>query len=394
MNNHKCVALLTVATFLSGTVFFTSRADAADGAAESTPPAQPKAGPGGASYPFGGKKVQTYGEGGLQYWLFEPVNPTPKSCPVIVFNHGWSVMEPGPYEGWIEHLVRRGNIVIYPRYQNGLFSKPNAFVDNAAAAVKDALSKLASEPGHVRPQTDKVAVVGHSAGGQVAAGLATVAQAKGLPQMKAVMCVEPGKSWGSTHMVIPLYDMSKMPASTLLLTVFGEQDFVAKDIDARRIYNESKNVPKANKNCVELMTDEHGSPPLMATHFCPVAPAPSRGSGADNLRRLQIQANGGVANAAGSGVGHTIRREFFQRHLLELRKTQPGAFAEDSEDAAPAPNALNALDYYGLWKLFDGLTDAAFFGKNRQYALGNTPEMRFMGKWSDGVPVKELKVVQ
>ena len=36
--------------------------------------------------------------------------------------------------------------------------------------------------------------------------------------------------------------------------------------------------------------------------------------------------------------------------------------------------------------------DAAFNGKNREYALGNTPQQRFMGLWSDGVPVKELKV--
>ena len=41
---------------------------------------------------------------------------------------------------------------------------------------------------------------------------------------------------------------------------------------------------------------------------------------------------------------------------------------------------------------FDGLIDAAFAGKNREYALGNTPQQRFMGVWSDGVPVKELKV--
>ena len=53
---------------------------------------------------------------------------------------------------------------------------------------------------------------------------------------------------------------------------------------------------------------------------------------------------------------------------------------------------INALDFYGTWKLFDGLCDAAFYGKNREYALGNTPQQRFMGVWSDGVPVKELKV--
>jgi hypothetical protein len=31
-------------------------------------------------------------------------------------------------------------------------------------------------------------------------------------------------------------------------------------------------------------------------------------------------------------------------------------------------------------------------GTNREYALGNTPPQRFMGKWSDGTPVKELQV--
>ena len=53
---------------------------------------------------------------------------------------------------------------------------------------------------------------------------------------------------------------------------------------------------------------------------------------------------------------------------------------------------LDALDYYGFWKLFDGLSDAAFFGTHREFALGNTPEQRYMGKWSDGTPVKELQV--
>jgi len=48
------------------------------------------------------------------------------------------------------------------------------------------------------------------------------------------------------------------------------------------------------------------------------------------------------------------------------------------------------LDYYALWKLFDGLCDEAFYSTNREFALGNTPQQRFMGKWSDGVAVKEL----
>ena len=55
---------------------------------------------------------------------------------------------------------------------------------------------------------------------------------------------------------------------------------------------------------------------------------------------------------------------------------------------------VNALDYFGHWKPFDALCDAAFYGRNRDVALGNTPAQRFMGRWSDGVPVKELVVTE
>jgi hypothetical protein len=34
----------------------------------------------------------------------------------------------------------------------------------------------------------------------------------------------------------------------------------------------------------------------------------------------------------------------------------------------------------------------AFAGEWCEYALGNTPEQRFMGVWSDGVPVMEAVV--
>lgn len=55
-------------------------------------------------------------------------------------------------------------------------------------------------------------------------------------------------------------------------------------------------------------------------------------------------------------------------------------------------NTVDAMDYYSTWKLFDALTDYAFNGINGEYCLGNTPEQRFMGLWSDGTHVKELIV--
>jgi hypothetical protein len=77
---------------------------------------------------------------------------------------------------------------------------------------------------------------------------------------------------------------------------------------------------------------------------------------------------------------------------LTVRRSRGGSGSTGTADGSPQIPAINALDYYGVWKLFDGLCDAAFFGKNREYALGDTSQQRFMGKWSDGVPVKELVI--
>lgn len=63
-----------------------------------------------------------------------------------------------------------------------------------------------------------------------------------------------------------------------------------------------------------------------------------------------------------------------------------------TSDAGLQNYPTDTFDYYCLWKLFEALTDAAFYGKNWEYALDNTPQQRYMGKWSNGVPVKELIV--
>jgi len=53
---------------------------------------------------------------------------------------------------------------------------------------------------------------------------------------------------------------------------------------------------------------------------------------------------------------------------------------------------VDATDWFGIWKLSDALLACVFKGDWCEYALGNTPEQRFMGLWSDGVPVTELVI--
>jgi hypothetical protein len=69
----------------------------------------------------------------------------------------------------------------------------------------------------------------------------------------------------------------------------------------------------------------------------------------------------------------------------------PLAWATKSQ-LEPLTAKVDALDYYAYWKLFDALTDAAFYGRNRDYALGGGRNQTHMGRWSDGKPVEPLQV--
>jgi pimeloyl-ACP methyl ester carboxylesterase len=324
-----------------------------------TPPTQPETGPGGKQSPHASVTKNRYGKGGQEYWIFEPDSPKPRSAPVILFLHGWGGMNPLYYGAWLDHLVKRGNIVIYPRYQQNLLTAISDFTPNTMHAIKDAIDRLKTEPGHVTPDLSRFATVGHSLGGVLAANVAALASESGLPRVSAVMSVEPGITEAPIN--VPLADLKKLPPETLLLAVAGDQDTLVRDYDAKRIYYESTRVSAANKDFITLVSDAHGRPALQASHRAPTA----HDKAYDN----------------GEGVGGG-----------PSENAKVGDGPQNSRRSRLDTMMVNALDFYGTWKLFDGLCDAAFYNKNREYALGNTAQQRFMGVWSDGVPVKELKV--
>jgi acetyl esterase/lipase len=296
--------------------------------------------------------VHRHGTNESEYWIIEPATPTPKTAPVIIFCHGWGAFSPNPYGQWITHLVRRGNIVIYPRYQAILFAPMKDFTPNSIAAVKAAFSEL-QKPGHVRPELDHVAIVGHSMGGAIAPNIAAVAEAENLPIPRAICCVEPANhpNW-AIGIQMRAADFSKIRATTLVQVIVGDGDHIASDDTAKFIYSRLGQIPPDNKDYITLISDEHGYPPLLANHRVP--------------------------------IGTTI---------LDSDAAQYEAPPHNRPRQGLSGNGSDALNYYGIWKLFDGLTDAAFYAKNRDYALGSTARQRFMGVWSDGAPVREPKIL-
>src|SRR4051812_49387806 len=161
------------------------------------------------AYPHQTVIRQEFGFGAKSYWLFEPADPRPDIAPVVVFHHGWLAVNPGAYGAWIDHLVRNGNIVIYPRYQSDVATRPVDFLANALSAVRDAFDVLETSPKHIRPDRSRFALIGHSAGGNLSAQMAAVDVENRLPVPRAVVALMPGE-------VKPLREpsLAKIPPTT------------------------------------------------------------------------------------------------------------------------------------------------------------------------------------
>jgi pimeloyl-ACP methyl ester carboxylesterase len=211
--------------------------------------------------PHRGVRRFEIGQGPRSYWLFEPDQPRPERAPVVVFLHGWFAVNPGFYGAWIDHLVRDGRIVIFPRYQNDVGTMPQDFLPNALAAVHDAMGVLHVGVDHVRPDAAQFALIGHSAGATVAAQIAalTADPHTDLPRPKALITLMPGE-------VLPMRrpTLDRIPETTLLIVAVGEEDIVVGDLRGRQIFAEATAIPPARRRFIFFRSDRHGHPPLIA----------------------------------------------------------------------------------------------------------------------------------
>ena len=320
------------------------------------PPGQPATGPGGADYLHQKATAQRFGQGADEYWLFTPDDPRPREAPLVIFLHGWGGTDPRSYGAWLEHITRKGHIVVFPRYQTDLRTPVHATAVNATRAIRSAVDRLARE-GPVRPRADRWAWVGHSLGGMLAANLAAGSVGEGFPPPGMLMSIEPGAP--SLAFLDPL---ASMPADALALVLVGDEDRIVTDEMALLIYAQLAHLRPDNVDFITVRSDYHSNPPLLANHFAPLAAAASFPP--DAAYGGNTPGEGGLGGLAG-GLGVRWRQQ-------ALRP--------------------NALDFYGYWKLLDGLLDAAFRGEHREFALGGTVQQRFMGQFADGVEVRPLIV--
>ena len=297
-------------------------------------PAEPTSGPGSSQYLYSTAVSNRYNQGVESYYIYEPGRPDPsKTLPLVVLLHGYAGVNPAiGYNPWILHIVQRGNIVIFPVYQERLDRDGEKFTDNAFSAIQAAITRL-QDGTHFKPDLNAFTMIGYSAGGVIATNLTARAAKLGLPVPKALFTVSPGGCSNCSRLAIENFtlaganELSAIPATTRLLVLVGNSDVIVGQTASSIIWQNTKQIPAANKNYVMAISDDHGSPALVADHGLAVRIPP------------------------------------------------------------------DAFNYYGTWKLFDGLQSCAIAGKFCEYALGNTPQQRNLGIWSDGTPVTPLKIL-
>jgi len=339
-----------------------------------TPPAQPKSGPGGSDYVSTAVVKRAVGRASAATYVFHGADTPAQPRPVVVFLHAWGAVNPAAYGGWIEHLARKGNLVLFPRFQEVGKTRPVDATDRAATLVNDALAALADDPA-AKPDPGRVALIGHSAGAGLAFNLAAVSKAQGLPTPKLIFAAMPGGlARDAKARGIQLADLSQIDPATLLITIIGDRDQRPSDQASRRLLREASAVPPERKIFLRALSDSHGFPVLSATLTSPdshkdafdaadikLPPDPPR-----DPKAPRPPAPKWSADMVLSG----------EQTVLVQQLTNNGA---------------DTLDFLAFWRSFDMAAAAAFAGRDA-LALQNDEAFTDMGRWTDGWPVKRLGI--
>lgn len=344
---------------------------AAPPAFAATPPKQPEQGPGGADYVATQVVKRAVGRASAATYVFHAAGEASEARPVVVFLHSWGAADPQLYGGWIEHLARKGFLVLFPRFQEVNRTRPADATALATNLVKEALATLADDR-EARPDLTRFAYVGHLAGAAIALNLAANAAAEGLPDPKLIFAVMPGgiasdeKARG-----ILLKGLSTIDAATLLITMSGDRDYLPTDRAARRILKETTAIPANHKLFMRVGSDAHGFPALTATLASPGSPKKDY-------------------DAAAIKLPPDPPKDPKQKGPVWRWSADMALTGEQTVLTAQlASNVTDTLDYLAYWKTFDLAAEAAFAGKDAA-SLRSNPRFTDMGAWSDGWPVRRL----
>ncbi|MBF0545816.1 MAG: hypothetical protein HQM08_15340 [Candidatus Riflebacteria bacterium] len=287
-------------------------------------------------------------------FIFQPDDPKPATASVVLFLRGWTFHAPSFYQSWINHIVRRGHIVIFPEFQ-GNGSSAKDFTINAARSLKEGLRFLEDRKG-VIPDRENMIILGHECGAVIAANLAVINKRIKLPVPKALMLIEPSRSPSDEEgTAIPLANLSKIKQDTYLLMVVGEDDTKNGMGTAIDLFYRCSGIPSDNKIFLTALTDVRGVPALVGDSISPTAP-----NWRESERAIEKYKNDFIRSY----------RDPFNNRILRGK-------------------GVDFQDFSGFWRLFDKLCYVGFNGFYRDsFFLEKNPDFRTLGKFSDGRAIR------
>jgi len=256
VNRTRALLLVAAVPLLVVLVVLLSAAVGGDEQPASSPPPPPPAAstPARASQPdlVPGASQLSVGSGPRGATIFRPSDPEP-DAPVVVFLHGWGGVDPAFYAPWIAHLVDRGATVVYPAYQEAPFLDTVSPLPNTLVALRLAFERVPVARG-------RLAVVGHSAGGALAADYAASAHAAGLPAPAVVYSAYPGRSLRGIPLRIPMVSARNIAAGTRVVALAGADDQVVGTRTARTIARTATRARATFRLVRDPRVDDHRAP--------------------------------------------------------------------------------------------------------------------------------------
>jgi dienelactone hydrolase len=220
------------------------------GGGGSRPPAATTAAPAARFVPDSAERIDV-GTGAQGAAIFRP-RGAGRPGAVVVFLHGWAAVDPAFYGPWIDHLVRRGDTIIYPIYQRAPFLDTASPLPNILIALRRAFEQLSVTP-------DRLVVAGHSAGAALSVDYAAAARGAGLPEPAAVFSVYPGRSIGDSVQLEPV-DASDIAPRTRVLVLAGADDELVGTRWARRIARTATRAETTLRIVRDPAVDDHAGP--------------------------------------------------------------------------------------------------------------------------------------
>jgi len=202
---------------------------------------------------------------------------------------------------------------------------------SSTKGILDGIAYLQADAKRVQPELDKASYFGFSYGAIITSNITNRWASLGLPKPRVIFLDEPhdGGLQGPTEPALDK-DLSGIPADVL---------FQCHDGEAGVISEKNKGLSSCN------------------TVFPRLGHIPASNK---NLVMTYTDNHGTPALSTAHGVSVSTKTD--------------------------------AYDYNFVWKTFDAMRSCALEGKDCAHGMGDTPEHRSNGVWSDGVPVKPLKI--